>query len=262
MLAAVTEFKMTADSLDQFDRAVSLHGAASRAGSASIQLLNLWAALEAVVPVCVRGAKIKSVIGALKPFIRLQYSASLIDDLLADLYRYDIAALKDALRAVGKAGRRQGREGLVMVLFSPEHHAAKDELLKKIAGYSLLVNRIHGLAERFKDSQRVRRTLDAHDQRIEWQLRRIYRTRNLYVHSGKKVELLDNLVENAHCYLDAYLNVLFLLTQMAPPMYSLDQAWLVATERSREWDSALQGRDAYSTSNVCALVLGPVMNRV
>ena len=44
--------------------------------------------------------------------------------------------------------------------------------------------------------------MEAHQKKVEWQIRRIYRTRNLIVHSGRSPIFLHALIENAHDYLD------------------------------------------------------------
>lgn len=54
----------------------------------------------------------------------------------------------------------------------------------------------------------MKKTMKAHIERVSWQVQRIYRTRNLIIHSGKSVPYIDILVENLHSYLDRIINVL------------------------------------------------------
>ena len=44
--------------------------------------------------------------------------------------------------------------------------------------------------------------MDAYVQRIRWQLYRIYRTRNIIVHSGEEPLKIEYLGEHLHSYLD------------------------------------------------------------
>src|SRR5690606_9153820 len=48
----------------------------------------------------------------------------------------------------------------------------------------------------------------SHKQKVEWQIRRIYRTRNLIVHSGKLPSYTNILIENLHNYFDSFLETL------------------------------------------------------
>ncbi|KRA54557.1 hypothetical protein ASD77_08180 [Pseudoxanthomonas sp. Root65] len=259
MALAVRKFGLEEESMEQFDRLVGLHGAAGRTSSTSIQLLNLWSALESSVPKVVRGARVKSVSDTLRPLMRLQYVCNIFDDLLSDMFRFDSRLVKKALRDVGDQDGNLSRVNLVKLMYLDVHQATRNEALTELSSYPLLLNRWNDIRERFKSPGEVRKVLDTHDQRVEWQMRRIYRTRNLYVHSGRKVELLDMLVENAHGYLDTFFDGIFAMVKMESSVTTIDHAWLVASERVRHWDKMLSVKDAvYTSENVVGLVLGPM----
>lgn len=259
MSAAVRNFGLEEDSMEQFDRLVGLHGAAGRTTSTSIQLLNLWSALEASVPKVVRGARVKSVADTLRPLMRLQYVCNVFDDLLSDMHRFDSSLIRKVLREVGAVKGHPSRTSLVKLMYSKVHEQVRETVLAELSTYSLLLNRWNDIRERFKSPSEVKKVLDVHDQRVEWQLRRIYRTRNLYVHSGRKVELLDMLVENAHGYLDTFFDGIFAMVKTEPAVTTIDHAWIVATERVREWDKLLSAKmDDYTDDSVVGIVLGPM----
>ncbi|MFE0502673.1 hypothetical protein ACFW0P_18030 [Lysobacter soli] len=258
MHKAVMEFQLQEEALDQFNRVVSLHGAAIRSKETNIQLLNLWSALEAMVPACISGAKVKSVISALSPFVQLAYPIKLVDDVVSDIYSFDSAFWRTFLKSGEKLAKRQSRRRLVEILLVPEFTDDRVRLLDGLARYPLLHNRCHVVAERMKSAADVRRMVESHERKVSWQVRRIYRTRNMYIHSGKRVVLMDTLVENAHHYLDIYLDAVQRLSELSPSISTLDQAWLVASERMREWMAQLNKKEAFDASNVSRLVLGPI----
>lgn len=53
-----------------------------------------------------------------------------------------------------------------------------------------------------------------HTQRLEWQIRRIYRTRNLIVHTGITPKYTAILIEHTHSYLDVLLSTLIKLSSL------------------------------------------------
>ena len=46
----------------------------------------------------------------------------------------------------------------------------------------------------------IKKSIDEHQQRIEWHLERMYRTRNLITHKGEPIEIIDQLIENLQSY--------------------------------------------------------------
>jgi polyphosphate kinase len=57
----------------------------------------------------------------------------------------------------------------------------------------------------YSSPAQVRKAIEGHAKRVEWQLHRIYRARNNLVHAGRRLSFLDALVLN----LDEYFRVSF-----------------------------------------------------
>ncbi|HDR1891185.1 TPA: hypothetical protein QB628_000001 [Pasteurella multocida] len=53
-----------------------------------------------------------------------------------------------------------------------------------------------------------------HSERIKWQIRRIYRARNIIVHTGNTPEYTYVLIEHIHNYLDILLSTLIKLSSL------------------------------------------------
>ena len=62
-----------------------------------------------------------------------------------------------------------------------------------------------------------------HGQRVIWQLKRIYRTRNQIVHLGYVSDFTEYLVENSHNYLDIFINQIIHMVINDRQIASLEQ---------------------------------------
>jgi hypothetical protein len=60
--------------------------------------------------------------------------------------------------------------------------------------------------KRFRNPHRLSSSLLASRQHLEWHINRIYRARNLLVHSGKEAPYLETLCENLHYYVNTVLS--------------------------------------------------------
>lgn len=256
--SAINEFRLDQASLDQFHRIVALHGAATRSASINVQLLNLWSAMECSIPAALSGVRIRSVISTLMPYLLMSYPTSIFDDLLADILRHNQIAAIRILKSAGRTGPNHLRLALADVMLLGECDVERRAINDLVASYPLLANRCHVVMERFSSPRALKKTLAAHESRIEWQIRRVYRTRNLYIHSGRDVRMTDSLVENAHSYLDSFVDGVFKVSKTDPHIITLDQAWIVATERQRRWASDIAAGQEFTPQNIASLLFGPL----
>lgn len=96
--------------------------------------------------------------------------------------------------------------------------------------------------------------LELHEKKVAWQIRRIYRTRNLIVHSGRTPQYVQALIENGHDYLD---QVILTFIQMSGSDYSvrtIEQAFELAYIARRKLDAALKVSEKYSQEMVGAII--------
>ena len=54
----------------------------------------------------------------------------------------------------------------------------------------------------FSDRQELKKLLVNHRKRLEWQIMRIYRNRNMIVHDGSHFPYIELVVQNLHFYVD------------------------------------------------------------
>ena len=87
-----------------------------------------------------------------------------------------------------------------------ENEPNRKVLYGKLEDFPLLKWRLFYINKIFSSNTNIKHLLTNHKQKVEWQIRRIYRVRNLIVHSGKRPSYTNILVENLHNYFDNFLN--------------------------------------------------------
>ncbi|MCM1495146.1 MAG: hypothetical protein NC089_05040 [Bacteroides sp.] len=98
---------------------------------------------------------------------------------------------------------------LTKVLSVSDYRKDYDVLYELLEEYPLLQYRMENFSKKiFADSKSVYDELIRHKQKIRWQIMRIYRNRNMIVHSGKHMPYLDIILGNLHYYIDAMFDLL------------------------------------------------------
>src|SRR5690606_25939390 len=92
--------------------------------------------------------------------------------------------------------------------------------------FHLLSDRFQHFCNLFSSPKNLRELLERHNQRLAWQIRRIYRARNLIVHSGKTPSYTEILIENTHHYLDIVMGVLMNLAVQPKHISSIEQGFV------------------------------------
>jgi hypothetical protein len=189
------------DSFQQLFRAADLHSLALKDASLEGQLISLWAALETLAPPMTPANKsrVQTVIDAIIPFLQLEYIPAQIRRLHLDLGMWNGKRYEKALADIEEDDEILR---LMRLLLLGDHRDALDALLKDIGHFHLLRQRLLYFRRFLSKSKRVLAALESYAVRVEWQIWRIYRARNLVVHASQSPPNLGVLVNNAHGYLD------------------------------------------------------------
>jgi len=239
----ITGFSMSEEhSFKKFTRVTELHSLALKSDSPENQLLNLWIALETIVPSKLgrSKAKINNVIDSIIPFLNLDYLDTLTGNLTKDICRWDNIRLNKRLKDIVGSSRK---DQLLRLLLLPENENAKLGLYDDLGHFYLLRNRAHYFSESLKSTNNILNLLEAHADRVSLQLRRIYRTRNKIVHSGHAPNFTRILIQNAHDYLDIVTNSIARLASEGNKINTIDQAFKYAEIRYTEYSDLLKSVD-------------------
>lgn len=220
----MSDFDMANQSFSKFLKSAELHSMALKSESIENQLLNLWTSLESLVPNEARSkdeATIEHIANKIIPFLNISYIDGLIENLLKDLIRWDRVIISKHL--IGITGNYKVR--LAKLLILQEYEGARISLEAKFKDYTLLQDRFNHIKKTISSPQKIKETLDNHTKRLEWQFRRIYRTRNNIVHSGKNPIFTHLLVEHTHNYLDIILDHLVFLASKPRKIRTVSQGF-------------------------------------
>lgn len=221
----MSEFSLENSSFAKFLRSIQLHSMALKSESVENQLLNLWIALESLVPSDTKSsdqATIEHITDSIIPFLNISYIDSLIENLARDLLLWDRHVLNTHFRGIPGP---KSKHKLANIMILPEYEATRDSLSSKFRNYSLLSDRFEHIKAMISSPASIKSTIDNHKLRLEWQFRRIYRTRNNIVHSGKGQQFTPLLVEHTHNYLDKIFEILVMLASKPRKIRSVTQGF-------------------------------------
>ena len=113
----------------------------------------------------------------------------------------------------------------VCFLSDEQFREKRSELFAAMGNYTLLRNRTYKISEAINDKDNVISRLETHRMNVLWQIRRVYRTRNMIIHSGRTPKYLNILIENTHDYIDQVLSEIIDMTTSNFRILNLDQAF-------------------------------------
>lgn len=252
-------FSLDDHSFSKFINSTSLHAMALHSDSIKNQLLNLWVAIESLVPSETKDQKdanIQHITKSIIPFLNIVYLSSLIDNLLRDLIRWDFKITRKILRNIKG---NNFRIKLVNLLSNDDYKSEFDMLLSKTKDFYLLEDRLKHFHSIFSSKRKIMETLNAHSKRLEWQIRRIYRTRNLIVHTGESPTYTATLIEHAHSYLDTIQNILINLASVPCKINSVMEGFDYMQLRYNFYlDNCCSSKDEKLTDEELLLLLSPM----
>lgn len=224
----MNDFSLERDSFSKFIRSAQLHSMALDSNADENQILNLWISLESLVPSETKSddtSNIEHIVSSLMPFLCIGYIERLLNNLVKDLLRWNSKLTRAALRTVpGK----KFTDKLAKLLALTEFNRERATLEENFRDFHLLRDRFNYLGTVVSTPTTVLAALNAHRIRLEWQIRRIYRTRNIIVHSGETPGYTRPLIEHTHDYLDTVLSTLVSLASNPKVIHSVGQGFKYA----------------------------------
>jgi hypothetical protein len=239
----------------KFHRAVDLHALGSTNDLPENQLLNIWIALETLVPSHVNGGgKVVKIINGIMPILLKNYLRRLVERLTGDLIRWNRTKIGKILRKIPESKGNSLYLKVLELVTVATHKDLLSDLYSELGNFYLLKNRIFEMTELFKKPENLVKKIELHERKVGWQIRRIYRTRNLIVHSGRSLEYIDTLIENAHDYLDQTMNTIINYSCGMLDVYTLEQAFDMAKIEYDVYISEIKNLSKIDESNFDRLV--------
>ncbi len=245
---------LSRDSFEKFNRAVDFHSLSANTRDVENQLLNLWIGLETITPTHSGHAKITQICNGIMPFLSIMYTKRLIGVFTKDLLRWDRQTVNRILKKIPIPKGAKTIDKIAVLLCCPKCDDLRAELYSDLKDFHLLRFRAFTLHEKLNSPEKVISLLAEHEKKVLWQIRRIYRSRNLLVHSGRTLQYLPSLVENAHDYFD---QVIFIFIRMCIGTYNvktIGQSFELAKLTRTGLNKKLKDIDMFDSNSALILV--------
>lgn len=240
-------------SKSRFDRVADLHGICVSSDVVDNQLVTLWTSLETLIPSTAHGTKIVNVLNQMTPFLMKAYTQRLVQRFTHDLITWKPWYVKRLLNKVpGIEGTNTIYRAMALLAVGSNDYL-RSELYTELKDFQLLRYRAFQLNEILSSPPALKKVLESHKTKVQWQIRRIYRTRNMLVHSGKRPTYIHTLVENAHDYFD---QIMFDIMKISCSEYrasTLEDVFELAKVRYEKFTSKLSKISEFDVEN-CAFL--------
>lgn len=185
--------------------AVKYHAHSLDSRAEENQLLDLWAIFESVLDISNKHTadRINQICEYLVPILKHKYLYSLFNQLSEDIRSFDDEWHCEWLKTNSDKSEIQSIAEFVLL---DENKNERQDFYKRCIGFPLLVERIEYYNQVLSSKRGVHIYVDKHAKRVQWQIMRIYRNRNLIIHNADKMPYLMLLIENLHSYVDEFID--------------------------------------------------------
>ena len=193
------------------------HSSSIQTKSSENQLMNLWTAMESLLPPP-QEQRILHFINSFEPLLSRKYVQKLIKDLLNNL-RLNYPSELNIILSKLPPEFTDIEKVAALISIKDENEKLRDELYTSLGRNPLLINRIYTLMKNLHSADNIYTTIELHRNRIRWHLQRIYRARNLITHKGEEIIYVNQLVENLHSY---YHTIIDLIQEISTQNKNID----------------------------------------
>lgn len=195
---------------------LNLNSFAVSSGTNQGKLINMWSAIEALVPYIADNSIISRVDYYLPPVLCRDYNKRIIDHLNKLLFVINNTEYNQILDSL--PSDYSTSEKLLLLMISDSHKDLMDRLFKLLRNYPLMRYKIALYSDIFRSVKATSKLIKEHEKRIRWHLKRIYRVRNLIAHKGKDLENIPKLLENTNSYYHIFMDKILEETNMIQPL--------------------------------------------
>lgn len=198
---------------------LKMHGAALKSSIQEDQFINLFTALEILVPKDSQSGhdRIMQIYNTIIPYLCTNYYHKLVKSTLDSLLIWNKDLIEGILAQVTEGTSQEDKLVALMVLKKYDIEDEKGastgllaDLYKQLDNdhYYLMRYRMYKLHGIFANKREIMSFMQRHEDRLRWHIDRIYRVRNKIVHAGKTPKYLSTLIENLHSYVDILIDQL------------------------------------------------------
>ena len=202
----IRKLKLNEHSFTKYNRVIELHGISVQNKIIENQLLQNWIAFETLLVGYENTTKIDQVLKNLIPFLMIRYVRLQINELLRDINRFDKKFFYSQIKKIPEGDNLIEKFTAILVL--DKYKSNRIDFYQRLEFSPLNKFRLSQFHKIFSNVEELRNHIEKHRVKVEWQIKRMYRTRNLIVHAGVVPSFTESLVENSHTYLDTLISTI------------------------------------------------------
>ena len=146
------------------------------------------------------------------------------------------------------------------LLFFASHEEGSEEMkaLYSCLGDNILLrSRVYNLRKSLKSGEKISEFLSIHEIRINWQLKRLYRIRNIATHLGYEASGLSIAVNHLHSYFDYMVNYMLCKSENGDIIIDMSTLVLEAKNDNKIHHEQLKSKEPLSAANYMKYLFGP-----
>lgn len=213
---------LESSSFGKYNRIIDLHGLSVQNRIIENQLLQNWISFETLLVGYSKLSKIDQVINHILPFLLDSYVKSKLYTLAKSINKYDPRFFYNEIRMISDGDNLIQKFAALIVL--EKYKENRRRFYDHLRYQPLAKFRLADFNKTFNNVELLTKHIDTHKTRVVWQIKRMYRTRNLIVHAGVVPNFTDALVENSHTYLDKVVNLINHMRINEHSIQSIEQA--------------------------------------
>lgn len=247
---------MTPTAFNSLTRAILMHSEAFDSRSTTTQIRTFWTALEMLfsnpTPNTVRSNVITSVLQIVQKTYTLK------------IFRAVYSQLNEAIEtsSLHELGITSFTSFMEYFASYRENSAEMKKIYHLLSENPLLRSRFFFLRHTLGDGASISKYLEKHRTRVEWQLKRLYRIRNIATHLGVEVSGANIAINHLHNYFDFVVNYMLCKSENGDYIASTAAVVFEAQNDNRIYHELLKENAPLSAANYKKYLFGPDSNLI
>lgn len=223
------------------DNAIATYYSALDSSNLQDAFINLWSILEVLFCEGTTN-KIGQVEEKLIPILKYDYLSSLFSEVENMLIKSNCK--KQYLEMIDQVG------SIEKLFLLNTNSIMVDELKKQIKGYPLLRYRLYTLSKTCTSKKELDKELSRYTKRVKWHLTRLYRTRNLIIHSSNSIYNLKMLCVHLCEYVEVTLQIIIATLVNYPQLHDLENIFFEISNNDYHINSIVNSNDPFTEEEV------------
>lgn len=247
---------MSTDAITSFTKALQMHSEALESRKTTMILRSFWTALESLFSNSSDRKIHSNFENDILNIIQKTYILKILRSVFSQL-TYAIG-----IKEMTKLGIEKFNEFVRYFSVNPESSNEMKEIYTLLSDNPLLRTRLFDLRKKLSSGKKIQALLKKHQQKIEWQIKRLYRDRNIATHIGDEVPNLNVVVNHIHNYFDFIINYIICKSENSDFVSSIASLAFEAQNDNRIHNELLKSDEKLSIDNYMEYLFGPDSNLI